>query len=60
MREKGALGGAYMRIGAIRLIPGMDVFPPFEFSMVVFMGGIILCTAEDPFGPTVGLVLKPL
>ena len=41
-------------------IPGADVFPPIEFSAADFVGGSILCTVEDPIGPTIGWRLKPL
>ena len=48
-----------MRKGAAGQTPGIDFFPPVEFSMVVFMGGIILYTADDPIGPAAGWGLKP-
>ena len=53
------LGGAFMRKGNTGQIPGTNVFPPIEFSMVDFVGSIILCIIEDPFGPAVGWRLKP-
>ena len=37
----------------------MDAFPHIEFAMSDFVGGIILCNAEDPRGPTIGWGLKP-
>ena len=39
-----------MRKGAAGQIPVVDIFPPVEFTMVDFVGGIDLCTAEDPMG----------
>ena len=48
-----------MRMGTASQIPGEDLFPPIEFAAVVFVGGVILCTAEDPISPTVGWSLKP-
>ena len=50
VREYSMLGGAFIRRGATRQTPGKDVFP-LKFTAVAFAGGIILCTAEDPFGP---------
>ena len=54
MREKGALGGAYMSKDTSGRIAGMGVFVPIEFNIAAFAGGIILCSAEDPIVPTIG------
>ena len=50
VREKGMLDGTFIKKVIIGWTPSVDVFPPVEFAMVVFMGGIILCTTEDPIG----------
>ena len=34
-------GDAYLRMGAEGQILGMDIFPPVEFAIVGFTGGII-------------------
>ena len=52
------LGGAFMRKGATGQTPDMEVFPSIKFTMVTFVGAIILCTTEDPIGPTVEWRLK--
>ena len=58
MREKEVLGGAYLRKGAAGWTPGVDIFSLVEFAMVVFAGGITLCTTEEPNSPTIGWGLK--
>ena len=40
--------------GTAGRIPSMDVFLAVEFAVVDFVSGIILCTTEDPIGPTIG------
>ena len=52
------LGGAFIRMGTVGWALGEDIFP-IEFGMVAFVGSIILCTAEDILGPSVGSRLKP-
>ena len=47
-----------MKKGTTGRTPGMDIFPSVEFAMAAFAGGIVLCTIEDPFGPTIGWNLK--
>ena len=47
-----------MRRGTAERTPGVDVFPPVEFAVADFAGGIVLCTAEDPIGRTIGWGLK--
>ena len=51
--------GTYMKKGTPERIQGADIFLSVEFAMADFMGGITLCTAEDPRGPAIGWRLKP-
>ena len=37
----------------------MNVFPSVEFTMADFVGVIILCTAQDLIGSSIGWGLKP-
>ena len=48
-----------MRKGTTGRTLGMEIYPLVEFAIAVFMGSIILCTAEDPIGPAIGWGLKP-
>ena len=54
VRERGTLGGAYMRKGAEGQITCVDVFSLVEFTMVDYMDGIIYTPQKTPLTPPLG------